>query len=252
MSGMPQYGEEEWIRSYFSRSNGYFPRSGYVVDIGAGRPEVGSKPLRLISFSLFGRGRHYREGAVENAELARQWYPGWRVRFYCGPEVPDVVLGRLERAGAELVRMGPAPGALAMSWRFLPAGDRKWDAACFRDADSRLGPREAAAVDEWLESGLPFHCMHDHEHHRSWPVFGGMWGCRWGSLPRIAEWIARWPHWAERLDDMRLLRDVAWPVMAGRTLRHSSVPVEWESRPFPPHEPWEGFVGEQVGGCSTA
>lgn len=201
---------------------------------------------RLISFSLFGREKHYHEGAVENAALAGRWYPGWRVRFYCGPEVPEGVIAKLGEA-AEVVRMGPAPGALAMSWRFLPAGDPWLDAVIFRDADSRLGAREAAAVGEWLESGRPFHCMHDHEHHRSWPVFGGMWGCRWGSLPAMAQWIAEWPRWGARLDDMRLLRDRAWPVMAGRTLRHSSVPVEWDSRPFPPHEPWDGFVGEQVG-----
>ncbi|HPC77997.1 MAG TPA: hypothetical protein PK811_06665, partial [bacterium] len=44
-----------------------------------------------------------------------------------------------------------------------------------RDTDSRLNPREADAVEEWIESGKSFHIMRDHPQHNV-PICGGMWG----------------------------------------------------------------------------
>lgn len=201
--------------------------------------------MRVISFSLFGGQPKYDRGAVENARLAAEIYPGWRCRFYCDPQT--TVADELLRLGAELVARPEAPGGLAMCWRFLPAADRTIERVIFRDCDSRLNVREAAAVEEWVASGLPAHCMHDHEHHRPWPIFGGMWGCVGGALPRMPQWIAERRQWRERLDDMVLLRDQAWPVLERQMMRHSSVPVEWESRTFPAHEEWGGFVGQVVG-----
>lgn len=42
-AGLPQYGEEEWLKRYFG-----LPCRGFVVDIGAARPEVGSNSRFLI------------------------------------------------------------------------------------------------------------------------------------------------------------------------------------------------------------
>lgn len=201
--------------------------------------------MRLISFSLFGSDPRYNRGAVENARLAPEFYPGWRCRFYCDPAV--TAAGELESLGCEVVRMCFAPGALAMSWRFLPAADPSLERVIFRDCDSRLNPREAAAVAQWIGSTLPMHAMHDHEHHRPWPVFGGMWGCVGGWLPEMPAWIAARTEWSERLDDMVLLREHVHPLSAHACLRHSSVEVPWRSVPFPPHAPWDGFVGRQEG-----
>ena len=44
-----------------------------------------------------------------------------------------------------------------------------------RDADSRVSPREAAAVAEWVRSGVAAHVMRDHPNHQ-FVMNSGMWG----------------------------------------------------------------------------
>ena len=64
-----------------------------------------------------------------------------------------------------------------MVWRFLPLLDPGVEVVVSRDLDSRLTPREQAAVEEWLETGLTFHVMRDNPHHGT-EILGGMWGAR--------------------------------------------------------------------------
>ena len=63
----------------------------------------------------------------------------------------------------------------AKIWRFLPLGDPTVSMFAVRDSDSRLSFREKAAVDEWINSTLPFHAMRDHPAHWS-PILAGLWG----------------------------------------------------------------------------
>ena len=60
-----------------------------------------------------------------------------------------------------------------------------------RDLDSRVTPREGAAVGEWEGSGRGVHCMRDNPYHSSHvPMVGGCWGAR---LPgRRARWAQAW------------------------------------------------------------
>ena len=53
----------------------------------------------------------------------------------------------------------------ASLWRFLPLSDPLVDVVLSRDLDSALNEREAAAVEEWLQSGANFHLMRDHPKH---------------------------------------------------------------------------------------
>lgn len=200
--------------------------------------------MKLISFSLFGSAEKYNRGAVENAKLAAQIYPdGWTCRFYCDDRV--TVTRELLDLGCEVILMPRArANAEAMCWRFLPAAEASIERVIVRDADSRLNVREAAAVAEWIKSGQPFHVMRDHEHHRCFAVFGGLWGCVGGVLPEMAAWIRDWPEWHDRLDDMLLLQAHAWPVMHNRVCHHASVPNPWGGEPFPPHGEFVGHVGQ--------
>ena len=200
--------------------------------------------MNLISFSLFGDGAIYNRGAVANAKLARELYPGWSVRFYVDAWV--TVADELESLGCELVWMPQCEGAKAMCWRFLPLADSSLDYVIVRDADSRLNVREVAAVKAWMESGRRTHIMRDHEHHRSYPVFAGMFGCKGGSLPNIEDWIRSWRRWHARMDDMLLLNQFAWPSLQDDVMHHTSVENQWGGVPFPEHEPYAGFVGERI------
>ena len=52
-----------------------------------------------------------------------------------------------------------------------------------RDLDSLLNVREAAAVQEWLESDKAFHFMRDHPAHNI-EILGSGWGIRMSPLER--------------------------------------------------------------------
>lgn len=193
----------------------------------------------------------YNRGMAENAKLAPVIYGSdCRVRVYHDDQI--TVADELRSLGVHLVKMQRAPGAKAMSWRFIPMSDPRIDYVIVRDCDSRLGSREAAAVREWIASGKKAHSMADFEHHRSYALFGGMIGCKGGTLPDMPKWIDQWPsEWGNRMTDMLLLQRHALPILLNSMCRHTSVPNPWGGEPFPPHEPWcdeDGrayFVGQQ-------
>jgi hypothetical protein len=192
--------------------------------------------------SLWGSEAKYCQGAVANARLAARIYPDWTLRVYCDPRV--TTLDELRALGAE-VRVLPRPeGIFGMFWRFWPAAEPEAEYVVVRDADSRLNVREKAAVDAWIRSGEPAHVMRDHEQHRHWPMLGGLWGCRGGLLGDIKERSVRFGRWTSRPDDMHFLVAEVWPRIKERTLVHTSVRDPLGGDPFPPHAPYDGFVGQ--------
>lgn len=200
---------------------------------------------KLISMSLYGDSPVYLKGAIANARLLPEVYPGWTLRIYCC--VHDTPVLELKRLGCEIVPMPRTRLHSGMFWRFLAAWDGEAERAIFRDADSRINVREAAAVRAWEESGKAAHCMKDHPHHSRLPMFGGMWGIKAGFLPPklYEEALLMSRRRQRRVVDMRWLRDRVHPLVRGSMLRHSSVPTKWPSVPFPKHEEYHGFVGQQ-------
>ena len=139
--------------------------------------------MKIISFSLWGQDPKYTIGAIRNAELAQKIYPGWVCRFYVGASVPYGVIHELEKfEHVQVVQKSEWGNWKSMFWRFEPAGEEEVEIMISRDTDSRLNHREKSAVDEWINSDLGFHIMRDHPYHQ-YPVLGGMWGAKKGTLP---------------------------------------------------------------------
>ncbi len=135
--------------------------------------------LKAISYSLYGEAAPYLRGIVENCERARRVYPGWVVYVWTDGTSPEEVLEECESLGAvvrRIERQNSDPMFLRLNI-VLEA-----DTFLVRDADCRLSRREAEAAQQWLDSGKPFHLMHDHRLHR-YPIMGGMWGAHSASLP---------------------------------------------------------------------
>jgi hypothetical protein len=197
--------------------------------------------------SLYGRNPKYWKGALKNVRLVRRFYPEWMLRLYCSNEVDTKPFSKFH---CQIIMMGQSFDHSGMFWRFLPAWERGIDYVIFRDTDSRFNSREAAAVKEWLASGKNAHTMCDHLHHRGLPLFGGMWGVKGGilspsSLVQLNYHIKKKQR---RVDDMRFLAKRIYPQIENSILRHSSVHVRWPYVPFPAHEPYGGFVGQQYDG----
>lgn len=224
---------------------------------------------RIISFSLWGDAPKYILGMLENLRLAPLIYPGWTVRIYADPSAlcalcehlalpvmegdgPHAVDTELDGAPCHL-EVVPRPTCLdaeGMFWRFEPAGESDLDALIVRDADSRLNPREKAAVDAWLASGLDLHLMRDDWRHAQWLVLGGMWGVRGGVIPTMRELIQSWRGGHEKLADQYFLSLLMGPlVQQGRAVQHvrEGIASPFGGTPFPDHDPWDGqYVGEIV------
>jgi len=184
----------------------------------------------LIAYSLWGTQPIYLDGALRNVERAAQLYPGWRVRVHLDDSVPAATVSALSDAGAEVVTM-PRPVADrpydGLFWRFLAADDADARHVLFRDCDSLLSARDAAAVHAWLDSGRLAHVMRDHVLHCDL-ILAGLWGVDAARLPRlgdaIAAWIAANPHPLNaRVQDQTFLRHVVWPLIRGNHIGHDSI-----------------------------
>lgn len=195
----------------------------------------------VIAFSLWGNDPKYTVGAVRNAELAETLFPGWSCRYYIGSCVDGETIQALQaRPNTHIVAVDRPGDWTGMFWRFLPCSDPAVDVMLSRDTDSRLSAREAAAVRQWLDSGRPFHIMRDHPHHNV-PILGGMWGCRRGSLPQMAELCRRFvkaDHWQI---DQTFLRRKIYPLVRRQACVHDEF---FEGRPFPTPRRGGEFVGE--------
>lgn len=198
---------------------------------------------KIISFSLWGGNPKYTQGAIENIICAQRFYPGWICRFYVSSDVPNDILSQLVCEGTEVIRMDGA-GWNGMFWRFLAAdGD---DVVISRDTDSRLGMREATAVEEWLQGDKDFHIMRDHPYHKT-EILGGMWGARNGVLKGISSKIEKWPF--GHLDgkyqvDQEFLKQIIYPEVKDLACVHDEF---FEKIPFPKNAPPRtpsDFVGQ--------
>jgi len=134
---------------------------------------------KIISFSVYGSNPKYTEAVLKNIDLQPEIYPGWKCRVYYDLTVPPEMIDKLEdkqeEGKVELYEKPKAQGHLGMFWRFEPLKDISIERFIVRDSDSRLNIREAAAVQEWEESGKEFHIMRDHPQHGAY-ICGGMWG----------------------------------------------------------------------------
>lgn len=179
---------------------------------------------KLISFSLWGQHEFYNYGALENALLAQELFPGWLCRFYFSNADPVVLKELRKLPNVELVEKANASETPNnMFWRFEPAFDREQgvDVVLSRDTDSRLSLREKAAVEEWLSSSFDFHIMRDHPNHTH-VILGGMWGCRKGILWPLKPVLDAHQKDGDYGGDQRFLASVVYPAVKDKSMIHAS------------------------------
>lgn len=199
--------------------------------------------MKIIAFSLWGEDPKYTIGAIRNAEIAKRLFPEWTCRFYIGPDVPQYIVQKLGQLDSECCLMDSS-GWNGMFWRFFAADSH--DTMISRDTDSRLGERERAAIDDWLNGDKDFHIIRDHPYHAT-EILGGMWGARNGILKGIKDMIH--DHNNGSYDnkyqvDQNFLRDVIYPIVKDNAEVHDEF---FEKKPFPKHAPKrtnEYFVGQ--------
>ena len=179
--------------------------------------------VKVISFSLWGNDPKYTQGAIKNARLAAELFPDWVCRFYFGQSVDrHKRFEILEAANNPQSIIMPESGDWrGMFWRFDAINDPSVDVMISRDCDSRLSPREKAAVDEWLASDKGFHIMRDHPWHTS-PIMGGMFGMKKDAVPAFPVLLKNWKQEDRWQTDQEFLAQDIWPRIQNDVMIHDS------------------------------
>ena len=193
----------------------------------------------VIAYSLFGANPRYCEPAILNAELTRELFKGWTCRVYLDASVPTHVRQRLEDAGADVVFMEPDANVHPLMWRFMVIDDTTVKRFLLRDADALLSEREAAAVQEWVESPYYFHVLRDYFTHTEL-ILAGLWGGCGGVLKNAVQSMQQFAAAhadSGRFIDQHYLRTNVWPTLRKSVLSHDDLFGFHDAKPFPPHAP---------------
>jgi hypothetical protein len=176
----------------------------------------------VISFSLWGPAPFYGYGAMINLVLSRTIYPGWTCRFYVDAAVPRACVDFLVEHGGDVRRTEDEYPGVGLFQRFLVMNDRGVGRFLVRDCDARISVAEAELVQQWINSGYPFHVVRDHVLHNELMI-GCLWAGRTDCGIDIVELMRRYftagPN-AKYGQDQRMLGLMLWPLIRRHCLVH--------------------------------
>lgn len=207
---------------------------------------------KVIAFSLFGSNPKYCETAVLNCVAQPRIYPGWECWFYIDDTVPENIVARLKAKNARVFKVTKEiqkwPGPM---WRFAAYDHAAADIVIFRDTDSVISEKEAAAVQQWEVSHKKFHFMRDWGTHTEL-ILAGMWGIKKGGLPRMEHLISDFlkkPIKSQHFADQFFLREYVWKFAQENHVTHDSI-FDWNgAQKFPIEATREDF---HIGCVETA
>lgn len=200
--------------------------------------------MRVVTYSLFGNNEKYLKGAIENAKLVRDIYPGWVAKFYVSRSVPVYVCDKLKELGSDVVLVEGHDQYQNTLWRFKAFSEQGVEYAISRDCDSRLTLREALAVEEWIKSKRKFHIMRDHPWHQDL-ILSGM--C--GAVAGVVDFDRLWGEAKEDrygVDQDILARHVYPAIRKNSFIHDSFCKFEIDSVKFPSQRINDEFIGEVI------
>jgi len=205
--------------------------------------------MKVVSFSLWGNKPMYNQGAIENAKLLRDIYPGWEAWFYIHSKTDNSVIKIIEEIDNCKIIIDDSK-AYGMCLRFQPMLDPDVDVFISRDCDSRINYKEQSAVEYWLNnSKKQFHCMRDNKRYHSYPpVMGGMWGAKRDGIINLSflyNFIIQRDN-QKYFDDQNALTEI-YNNLKTHFLEHDDNKY-FNGEPFPTHRPiqYGEFVGQRI------
>ena len=167
---------------------------------------------KIISISVWGGNPRYIQGAIKQIQLAKKFYPDWKVRIY----TDDVT--HYKNLDVECI-MGDT--SFGMFWRFLPMFESDDNIVMVRDSDSRITVRESKAINEWLGTDKKFHTFRDHDAHFEFPIIGCAFALKGKLSQKAYENMTRYKNTHAYLVDQLYLRDIVYPEIKSSMLVHS-------------------------------
>lgn len=198
----------------------------------------------IVSYSLWGNQDFYYDGAFENIDLVKEYYPGFIPRFYCSPSIPDKWYNKYTDNGAEVIIVEDGTDDWrGLFWRFYVLQED--GIVLVRDTDSRISNIEKDAVNEWLNSKYQFHSMRCHIEHNV-PILGGMFGARNCILKNIKSLIKKWGPKDKKGNDQDFLQNIIWPKVRKQTLAHDRYPSGIKFSKDYEYHPQKFFMAHKV------
>jgi len=192
--------------------------------------------MKVISYAIFGARQKTAENAFEfytymrglyfNTVMNSLIYPEWRTHIEIDSGTfseYDNFFNFLRDEYNASYRVNPSePLCKAMLWRMKPVFDEDVDYVLCRDTDALTTYREAQAVQEFVDSGLPVHGITDNPSHTV-PLMGGMIGFK---AKDIVERYRNWDRLVSKYDleqrgsDQVLLAREVYPEFRKRMFAH--------------------------------
>jgi hypothetical protein len=199
---------------------------------------------KIISVSLWGDNPRYGHGAIENAKIAQNLFPGWRYRVYLGSSVPSFYKEELQKMeNVDIIYVDETTWGYGMFWRFNAMFESDDNIFICRDSDTRLLEREKRCIDEWIESDKKFSIIRDHPRHFDFPIIGTLWGMKGkfpeGHLKSMREYEKTFQYVVDQI----WLANVVWPIAKDDCIIHElGKKGNWFSESRQPNNPV--FVGQ--------
>lgn len=193
-----------------------------------------NRPERnVIAFSLWGDNPRYLHGAIRNAAVVHDLFPGWSCRFYCADSTSPRLLAALRGLDAQVVTCAGGQSAWSgLFWRFRVANDPEVDRFLVRDIDSVLGVRDYLAVREWLQGDRWFHLIRDSVAQPDL-VLAGLWGGVAGVLPDLDALYRETLGQLGQRSDQDFLGLKVWPIIRQSCLIHDRFFRVFDAHPLP-------------------
>jgi len=192
---------------------------------------------KIISFAAWGGKPIYNVGAIRNAEIAKELFPGWICRYHV-TSVPKETIEKLSQFdNVEIVEMNTTEWTICKNafanassdgyapvdyiyWKFFPFFDKDVSVFFSRDLDSRLSVREKTAMDEFIDSDKEFHIIRDHPGHcTGTPILGAMWGMKTSIDLDLQKFINDYKNQdAPQIDQWFLMK--LYPLIKNRAMVH--------------------------------
>jgi hypothetical protein len=181
--------------------------------------------MKVFSFCLYGNRDKYCLGMIDNLKLINEHFPSWSTFIYYAPDVPEVVLSRIQEFSRVFLKPTGVLGPINMIHRFFAIDEDAVDTMAVRDADSRIHSRDRWAISEWIKSDKYAHIIRDHPYHGAY-IMGGVWGLKKGVLNQTMTSLFesyRIYHRNEHGEDQHFLARIVYPLISENAVYHCCI-----------------------------
>jgi len=149
---------------------------------------------KIISYSLWGDSEIYNYGIIENALVAKELLPDFKIYVYFNNTVLIKTFNILKKMDNVILILVDDNKKCASNtfWRYCPCF--KSDSIIFiRDTDSLINERDLFVINDFINSRFDICSAKDNPAHYKYAIVAGAWGCKNGILKKYLSYYNNYP-----------------------------------------------------------